>query len=294
MSYPLARPAIVGGVVYIGGDHLVAALRADSGAVLWQARGIDDDILVAPVVDGGIVYTEGVTTLYALATSDGAPRWQAPIGSPNDSTDATLVASGGVLYTADGLGSVTAYRGADGTTLWGSHVNNSAFALAVEQGSVVVVTQLHVIYALDASDGSLRWQQPIDTFATWGDPPPFLVANGIAYVGTERGVVLALRVGDGSQRWRDAITPKPIIPEPTYLQWVTFNATIPFEQALQTVTDLGLQEIAPCDFAGSRWQPQTRAPYWSASNTRYDRERDADCAARLGRRSSRPPQASAR
>jgi eukaryotic-like serine/threonine-protein kinase len=60
------------------------------------------------------------------------------------------------------------------------------------------------LYALDATNGSLRWQiQPGTTpqRTVGGSPMASAVANGVVYVSSDNGILYALSAADGSEHW---------------------------------------------------------------------------------------------
>lgn len=64
-------------------------------------------------------------------------------------------------------------------------------------GMVLIGSNDHYLYALDASSGAFRWKFPAGGNVT-GKP---IVVSGVAYFGAQNHNVYAVNVSDGSQRW---------------------------------------------------------------------------------------------
>jgi len=95
-----ASPAVANGVVYINSDQLYA-LDARTGTQLWSFPKTGS----SPAVANGVVYM-GSDQLYALDAKTGTQLWSYPI----DSTYSPPVVVNGMVYIADGAGSVYAFH----------------------------------------------------------------------------------------------------------------------------------------------------------------------------------------
>ena len=97
----------------------------------------------------------------------------------------TAAVSNGVVYVAanpsDSPGSITfALDGSDGSTLWEQPIPNAAFgSLTVANGIVYQGTVSWTIYALDAGDGIVLWSDELPN--DFGDV--ISVAGGMLFVG---------------------------------------------------------------------------------------------------------------
>ncbi len=192
---PLA-PVVADGVVYGMGTHLVFALDAATGALLWQAEvqtGHPDHYGLA--VAGGRVYASGKSSLYALDAATGSPEWKAEPGA--DVTPPAATMDGELVLAAaahgDGLKYLHAWHAADGTERWVSQVavgtaEHSISAAAEDPGlsnHVFVTSEDRHAYAFSASDGRLAWRAEIDVDESLPlrpvaseDPPAFAPAPG--------------------------------------------------------------------------------------------------------------------
>ncbi len=131
-------PAVVNGVVYIGGDEMYA-LNATTGAKLWS---YPTYVGWMPAVVNGVVYFGSTDdNVYALNASTGALLWSYNTG--NAVTSAPAVANGVVYigsgYNGYGNGGLYALNASTGAKLWsyapGGGVQCSA---AVANGVVYV------------------------------------------------------------------------------------------------------------------------------------------------------------
>jgi outer membrane protein assembly factor BamB len=211
-----AGPSIAGGVVYVGGDDQnLYALDAATGAKLWSFNA-GTPIVNAPAVVNGVVYL-GAGALYALSASDGRQLWSGLATAAGVS--ASPAVSGGRVfvgaYTPGVRGTPNFYAfnsagcgAAYCSPLWSAVVGLPAPAVgeldgiqssaAVDQGSVYVGAPDGNLYALDPSNGAVRWAGPThgsQITAQQPNPTPIAsspaVANGVVYVTSFDGYLYA-------------------------------------------------------------------------------------------------------
>lgn len=99
-------------------SNSLLAMDAVDGTVRWTT----DEAMGTPAIADGTVYTGGSTSVYAVAVEDGTRQWRTRIGRP----DAPITLAGGTVYVGSGVGEA---RGGD-----------------------------HFLRAIDANDGTERWQ----------------------------------------------------------------------------------------------------------------------------------------
>jgi outer membrane protein assembly factor BamB len=211
-----AGPSVAGGTVYVGGDDQnLYALNAATGVKLWSFNA-GTPIVNAPAVVGGVVYL-GAGALYALSASDGRQLWSGLATAAGVS--ASPAVSGGRVfvgaYTPGVRGTPNFYAfnsagcgAAYCTPLWSAVVGLPPAALgeldgiqssaAVDASSVYVGAPDGRLYALDPSNGAVRWAGPThgtQITAQQPNPTPIesspAVANGVVYVSSFDGYLYA-------------------------------------------------------------------------------------------------------
>jgi outer membrane protein assembly factor BamB len=206
-----ASPAVADGRVVLGDGPLVALDTAD-GSELWRS---DVDVSGSPTLAGETVYAstegdvEGVGQLTAFDATDGSVRWS--VDPTRDGTPWSVLAAPavheGTVYvptasdeTGEEAAGIHAFDAATGEREWVGLVEDRPDAKppVVVDGSVLALVGDRV-YALDAADGSKRW----DTVA-WQPPA---VAGERAYV-SENELLRALDLDTGEQVWERDIGPE--------------------------------------------------------------------------------------
>jgi outer membrane protein assembly factor BamB len=177
----VSSPAVSGDMVYIGSaDHAVYALDRRTGEQRWKFA-TKGRVSSSPAVAGGIVYVASYDGhLYAIDAATGQQKW-------------TFATEGERRFAA--------------THLHGSEPRAEVmpdvfdFFLSsptVAEGTVYFGSGDHHVYALDASDGRLRWK--VATAEVVHASPA--VADGLLVVGDWDSTLLALDARTGAERWR--------------------------------------------------------------------------------------------
>lgn len=99
-----------------------------------------------------------------------------------------------------------------GELIWTRHLTDGGdfggvmSTAAIGDGVIYVASNVRgnrgIIFALDASDGSILWEQPFDTAIAGGS---LALANGVLYRGTLGGTVVALEADDGTVLWTEDV-----------------------------------------------------------------------------------------
>lgn len=99
-----------------------------------------------------------------------------------------------------------------GELIWARHLTDGGdfggvmSTAAIGDGVIYVASNVRgsngTIFALDASDGSVLWEQPFDPAIAGGS---MALANGVLYRGTLGGTIVALDAGDGMVLWTDEV-----------------------------------------------------------------------------------------
>ncbi len=197
----IGAPAVNGELLYVPtGSPTIYALSARDGARLGWEAAADGDVNAAPAVGDGVVVVpcdDGY--LYGFDVADGRRRWRVRTG-PRGSSFSSPVIVDGVAYAAGKGSYVVAVRPADGELLWrrltSGHVRGTP---AVAKDLVYVASD--DVYALDARDGTVRWQTaPLPSESTASE----LVLVGDSLLGTIASHIqrlVCLSALDGSLRW---------------------------------------------------------------------------------------------
>ncbi len=211
-----AGPSVAGGVVYVGADDQnLYALNAATGAKLWSFNA-GTPIVNAPAVVGGVVYL-GAGALYALSASDGKQLWSGLATAAGVS--ASPAVSGGRVfvgaytpgvrgtpnfYAFNAAGCGAAYCSPQWSAVVGlppaavGELDGIQSSAAVDAGSVYIGAPDGKLYALDPSNGAVRWAGPThgsQITAQQPNPTPIesspAVANGVVYVSSFDGYLYA-------------------------------------------------------------------------------------------------------
>ena len=217
----VGTPAVVNGVVYAtstnNGTHsYVLAVKAQTGAQIWRQTA-NSELLSSPQVSGDKVYVAATAItkpgqsstreshLEVFNAADGSrtvqlAHTQFATASTQNISPPTL--ANGSIYIGSLNGSVSA-TGADGNALWqrslGGEVDappqlaNGSLFVGVNVGSI----KGNSIVALNAANGTVRWQRFIDNYGGGN----IVVSNTTVYFGTVDGHVYALDANTGTVRW---------------------------------------------------------------------------------------------
>lgn len=170
-DYFTSSPTYVAGTVLVGaGDGNVYAIDAPSGRVRWRAR-TGGRVRASPAVANGRVFVgsyDGAVYCFDLAT--GRQRWR---------------------YETEGAKLASGSFGFDRRSIQSSP--------AVSEGVVYVGARDGFLYALDASDGRLRWR--FDHKVSWVITSP-AVHDGVVYAGSSDGRFAQAVDTTGKELWR--------------------------------------------------------------------------------------------
>jgi len=233
-------PLVDGDTAYIGliqrldGSGAVIAFDLARQEIRWHSD--QEGSIATPLsLDGGRVFASVTTAqgsvLRALDAERGDLLWEEAIPA----AAAPPLASDGNVYLA--LGSVRAWAGATGATLWQSPDLNSGGAMAVCRGNLIaeaVGEAGPAVVALDVVSGTLRWwsQKPI---AFPYGRPACDVENGQVIVGGLDGQIRAFDLVTGAQNWTFRAG-EPFLAGVLVVDGVVYGAT---EQTTLVVLDAG-------------------------------------------------------
>jgi eukaryotic-like serine/threonine-protein kinase len=219
-----STPAVAAGNVYVGTyDGRFLALKAASGEAVWSVKtGADaplawgyesgDFFTSSPTVfDGRVLFGGGDGFLYAVESATGRELWKVKTGGRIRSTPAVDV---GTVFIGSFDGSLYAVELESGRLKWryeteGAKLNSGDFGYdrksiqsspAVADGTVFFGARDGFLYAVNASDGRLRWR--FDHQISWVNSSP-AVADGRVYAGSSDGkFIQCVDAHTGKEIWR--------------------------------------------------------------------------------------------
>ena len=169
--------------------------------VVWRnSVGDAGAYIFTPAVLGGAVYAAGARgTLARFDATSGKEVWRVNTKEP---LSGGVGADGSLAVVATRKGAVLAYD-LSGKPAWRSQVTSEVLmAPRIAEGMVVVRSGDGKIYALDANDGSVKWEYRFTL-------PPLLlrsdsgvsIARGVVFAGLAAGKVVALNLVNGNVLW---------------------------------------------------------------------------------------------
>ena len=168
-----ASPVVGGGKLFaVDTDGMVHAFDAVSGSRLWSNRTELEGGLKATVFGGGVSFADGR------------------------------------VFATNGAGNVIAMDANTGQELWKvTPAGPLRGAPTIAFNSVYVMTQDNQIFALDAADGSLKWQESGSTAqaGVFGVAAP-AAGQGTVIAGYSSGELAAYRYENGRVLWSDALS----------------------------------------------------------------------------------------
>ena len=211
-----SSPAVVDGVVYSGAsDHNVYALRASTGEKIWNHT-VRLSVSSAPAVSGGVVYVSShFGYLYVLKAASGEELWHFTVSDNVQSLeDYSPTVAGGVVYVrSSDNGELYALDASNGDLKW---ENRDHGPLYVRGSSAAIVGD--VVYsgtsALNASTGEELWQFPTND-TIYASPA---VSNGVLYIASTDGYFYA--IGE------PLTTPPPQPEKPFPITWVIIAVAV--------------------------------------------------------------------
>jgi len=200
------------------------AATAAAGNVVWRAAigggggglGLFGPSEVRPsarpiATEGRVVAYDPRGTVSAFSAGNGGLIWRTALRPASENASVTgggVAAVPGRVFAATGFRQLAALDAATGDVLWTAALDAPARSAPTASGAlVIVVTQANSVYAVNQSDGAVRWRYPgpasnSDLLAS-ASPA---VSGNTAVVPLSTGEIVALDVRDGSVLWRELVT----------------------------------------------------------------------------------------
>jgi hypothetical protein len=199
---PDFEPAVGDGLVFLAQRQSLTALRIEGGAVAWERPDIGE-LSAPPVWDNGwlVAVTDGGEVLTFRAI-DGHLVWRRDLGS-SAYAPPSLAADRVYIPLEDGR--VVALRVDTGEVVWERRLGGPATGLVADSDSLYAGSIDNFLYALDASDGAVRWR-----WRTGADVVgvPVIDQRNVYFVSLDN-VLRALSRKSGVQQW---VKPLPLRP----------------------------------------------------------------------------------
>ncbi len=196
---PVASPIIAGDRVFVAlQTGIVAAHRLADGSEEWRTEILAEQPLA---LDQDRLIVASGEAIQALAADSGKLLWRTPAGTLSAPP---LAQDGWVIAATEGA--LAAYRGQDGSKVWGREAGPARVPPTIEGNNLYVPLDDGRLLALDLRTGATRWERrlPVTTHTGSGSTG---VSEVLAYpdrvfVGASDGRFYSLKAEDGSLAWR--------------------------------------------------------------------------------------------
>ncbi len=173
-------------------------------------------IAAAPVVSGGRVFTIDAAATVTATSTGGATLWSVDLTADFDAgggqSGGGLAVAGDTLFAATtGYGEVVALNTATGAVLWREELDTPVSGAPATDGTAVYVSGRDgSAWALSASDGKVIWQvvgTPGST-AYVGSAAPTISDRLVIFPSSGGELMAVLKIGNGTRVWRTSMAGK--------------------------------------------------------------------------------------
>ena len=204
-----AEPVADGHAVYIVDEESIAALRADSGEVIWRVP-FREMLAAPPTLAGDLLITaEASGEVAARRTRDGTIVWRRPLGT---AANASATAAGARLFVPTTDAIVHALNRETGMPIWKRRLGGAGNDILPAGDRLFLGSQDRYFYCLNASTGEVEWRWPTGANVTG---LPVVDEQSVYFVSLDN-VLRALNRSSGVQQWK---TPLPLRPTTGPIKW---------------------------------------------------------------------------
>lgn len=165
-----------------------------------------------PVVSNGVIFTLDARATVMATNADGSTLWSRDLtprrDNASDASGGGVSVGNGQVYVTTGFGEITALNAATGATIWVQDLDAPANAAPTLRGDLVyVVARDSTAWALDTSNGRIRWQQSgSPSTANFGGGASPATSGEFVVFPFPSGEVLATYPRGGITRWSTVVS----------------------------------------------------------------------------------------
>lgn len=169
-------------------------------------------ITSAPVVANSAVYTLDARSQVTATATSGAPLWSVNVAPRSDNlSDASgggIATDGNTIFVTTGFGELTALDASTGAKVWTQDLDApGTSAPTVRDGLVYVVARNSAAWALDASNGRIKWQlNGTPSVGNFAGGAGAAVSGDISVFPFPSGEVVATFPEGGTRRWQTVLS----------------------------------------------------------------------------------------
>ncbi len=193
-TFYYTSPSIADGHVFFAGNltnHALFCVDITTHDILWQFN-TSTQIKSTPAIWNNTVFFASKDRMYAVDARTGDEVWTNPVSCAMSSP----AVSNGRVYIGSSSNKLSCYDASSGSELWNTTVNGPIYSSPVVANNTVYFgtnTADGITYALNATDGTLRWSHalhpPAGCYYNIMSSPA--VADGIVFIGADDGYLHA-------------------------------------------------------------------------------------------------------
>ena len=184
-------------------SDLIYALNKTDGSITWTYQ-LDSYVVTKPILKEGAYYTAtSGGKLVKVSTTDGSRIWSRTLPAGPWDNSITADSQGRIFLAIYGDQTMNAYNEDDGSLLWSYRLHGRSLSFNAYHDDVVFIADTAgYVYALDAADGSLRWEKKLGTKFDISSPS---LSGDLLFIGTRdgaEGAFFALNEITGELVWK--------------------------------------------------------------------------------------------